>query len=365
LKIITDIRTPFSTPEIIKISNDFRKEYLDYLNHRDELFAQSSLFNKIILKVIADFSTYHYQHGSTYLGIDNQKQYELFEQEFLSEDDTYCKRVYSFSDFSSQRKKDFITVLEFMKQYKNAPYKVTTLNKKTYTTSGGLILNYKVLDKEGKFEILISNYWLEKIVHVTSYNSFLYEFITLLKGNKFSFALWIESINPKGTTPHYTTMNTSLGLNYSSAKDLAKEFLKPMKAMMDELSLTSFNYSVKGDYIFFINYKTNYKGKLIKTNRAAVSVKNKLAYYKRRHSIDETQFKSIKAIITPIKLPDNNLSYVNYDYFMECYQLFILAAKTRSKKATDIQDLEFCEMMNEILKENWQGNPTQHPVIKS
>ena len=364
MKIIKDIKTPFSTPEIIKISNEFKKDYLDYLNHREELFTQSSLFNKIILRIIADFSSYHYQITKTYLGVENQRQYELFEQEFLSEDDTYSKRVYSFADFSSQRKKDFIKVLEFMKEYKNGLYTVETIKGKKYTTSGGLILNFKVLDKEGKFEILISNYWLEKIVKVNSYNSFLYEFITLLKGNKFSFALWIESLPIKGTTPHYTTMNTSLGLNYSSAKDLAKGFLKPMKIMMDELSLTSFNYSIKGDYIYFINYKTNYKGKLNNSNRAIVSVKNKLAYYKRRHCINENQFKSIKAIITPIKLPDGNLSYINYDFFMECYQLFILASKTLLKKATDIQGSEFCKMMNEILKENWKGNPTQYPVIK-
>ena len=363
MKIIKDIKTPFSTPEIIKISNEFRKDYLDYLNHKEELFAQSSLFNKIILRIIADFSSYHYQISKNYLGVENEKQYTLFATDFLSEDDTYSLRVYSFSDFSSQRKKDFIKVLEFMKEYKNENYTVETIKGKKYTTSGGLILKYKILDKEGKFEILISNYWLEKIVKVNTYNTFLYEFITLLKGNKFSFALWIESLPEKGTTPHFSTMNTSLGLNYSNVKDLAKGFLKPMKTMMDELSLTSFNYSIKGDYIFFINYKTNYKGKLNISNRAIVSVKNKLAYYKRRHSINENQIKSIKTIITPIKLPDNNLSYVNYDYFMECYQLFILVSKSRFKKATEIQGSEFCESMNEILKENWKGNPMDFPII--
>lgn len=363
MKIIKEIKTPFSTPEIIKISNEFRKDYLDYLNHREELFAQSSLFNKIILRIIADFSSYHYQVSKSFLGVENQRQYQLFEQEFLSEDDTYCKRVYSFSDFSSQRKKDFIKVLEFMKEYKNGPYTVETLNKKKYTTSGGLILNYKVLDKEGKFEILITNYWLEKIVKVNTYNTFLYEFITLLKGNKFSFALWIESLPEKGTTPHFNTMNSSLGLNYTNVKDLVKGFLKPMKTMMDELSLTSFNYSIKGDYIYFVNYKTNYKGKLNQSNRAIVSVKNKLAYYKRRHSINENQLKSIRTIITPIKLPDNSLSYVNYDYFMDCYQLFIVVAKSHSKKATEIQGSEFSKIMNEILKENWKGNQDNFPII--
>lgn len=364
MKIITNIKTPFSTPEIIKISNEFKKDYLDYKNNKDELFAQSSLFNKIILRIIADFSSYHYQINKSFLGIENQKQYELFEEDFLSEDDTYSKRVYSFSDFSSQRKKDFIKVLEFMKEYKNGIYTVQTVKGKKYTTSGGLILNYKILDKEGKFEILISNYWLEKIVKVNTYNTFLYEFITLLKGNKFSFALWIESLPDKGTTPHFTTMNTSLGLNYSNIKDLIKGFIKPMKAMMDELSLTSFNYTVKGDYIYFINYKTNFKGKLSTSNRAIVSVKNKLAYYKRRHNINEIQFKSIKEIITPIKLPDDTFSYINYEYFMSAYQLFILVAKTKSKKATDIQSLDFCQMMNDILKQNWEGTNNEFPQIK-
>ena len=364
MKIIENIRTPATTPQTINISNVFKQDYYDFLNHRDELFAQSSLFNKIILKIIGDFQNYQFQLKDEYLGPKNQKQYELFEQEFLSADDTYSSRIYSFSDFSSQRKNDFIKVLEFMKTYKNGIYTVKNLAGKSYTTSGGLILNYKILDNTGKFQILISNYWLEKIVKVNTYNTFSYEFLALLKGNKLAFAFWIEALKPTGTKIHFETLNVSLALNYNSSKELAKSFLKPMKTFMDENSLTSYNYSVNGDHINFVNYKTNHIGNLNTANKAFVSVRTKLAYYKRRHAINDEQFKSIKEIITPIKLIGGNVSYVTYDYFMDCYKLFIRNEKSKVGKVTEIKEDEFCNKMNDILKANWTGNENSYPLIK-
>lgn len=243
-----------SKAEYLSISNTFREEFLN-INTHPELLEQSILVLHLIFHIISDLKEYIY-FTKHYQGKENQQKLDLWNSEFVGSDRTEISRVYNISTFLKNRDKVAMKeALEFLKHFKNGEYSFENSKGKKITTSGGLITNWFFAEKSGNFEIIISQYWANKIVSVEYSNKFFTDVLYALKNNKqVFFYLWLLRFKEhqtdsgeilKMTTVKFETLKTVFKLKYKSTYDLFRFWLAPMKAKI-ELSKTdiSFRYGI-------------------------------------------------------------------------------------------------------------------------
>lgn len=339
IKIKKEIKSLPPHDEIL-ISNGFRTSYLSLKENPGDLIKVPITALRIIFKIISDLRFSQYK-------LPSQLQYSLFDDEFKSENNSYGRFVFKTTDIIGEVKnKDSVKkALEFLTDYKKGWYvSVNSKGKKT-ETYGGLITSASAL--EGKISFLVSSYWMEKIVDLgENYNDSLYQIVFKLKSSKHVlFYLWLCALKKEGTAVNFKTLNTHFDLSYKDAKSLGKEFLKPIKILLDRYSSVSFNYSLKGDLISVINYNNINKENLLKEETFdKIKVKAKLLYWRRRHELSLEQSNSIKKTIdeqNPV-----------FDVICNAYANFIANCKKMKLTPTDLKgSLFMVEFQKYIDKE--------------
>lgn len=328
IKIKKEIKSLVPHDEIL-ISNGFRLSYLSLNNNPGDLIKIPITALRIIFKIVSDLRFSQYKHTT-------QHQYSMFDDDFKSENNSYGRFTFKTTDIigDSKHKDGVKKALEFLTDYKKGWYvSVNSKGKKT-ETYGGLITSASAL--EGKISFLVSSYWMEKILDLgVNYNDSLYQIVFKLKSSKhILFYLWLCALKKEGTAVNFNTFNTHFELSYKDAKSLGKEFLKPIKILLDRYSSVSFNYSLKGDLISVINYNNINKENLLKEHTFdRIKVKSKLLYWRRRHELSLEQSNSIKKAID-----EQN---INFDIICNAYANFITNCKKMKLSPTDLKSSLF------------------------
>ena len=336
--------------EYVSLSKNFRRDYLNIKNHSN-LLEQSTLVTKLIFHIVSDLRNFVY-FTNGYQGRENQVKLDLWNTEFVGDERTEISRVYNISTFLKNRDKAAMKeALEFLKSFKNETYFFLNSKGKKITTSGGLLVNWFFAENSGNFEIIISQYWANKIVAIETSNKFFLHLLDVFKSNKqLFFYLWILELKEvassdgekiKTTTVKFETLQETYLLNYKNPYDLMRFWLIPMKAKVEAKKLgVSFRCNInkenpyKIDIVTFIQKPEELlESKEISSNM----ITYKLSYLTRLYSLSKKNKEVIR-----------NLLKEDYFLFISKYEEFIKNCSKEKIYAKNYKDDSFCEKIKSL-----------------
>ena len=343
---------------IVNFPRSLRKDFLSPATYPEVLDAPIHS-TRIIFKILNDIS---YEQFSA-LNIKQRKQLNLFEQEFLTENNSYARFTFRVKDISETY--DYTNIkrgLEFLENFRRGWQKSTNSKGKPVSSMGGFIKDSHMTD--GYVTFLISAYWLEKLLIIDEYNVADARIAwSLSKSKQVFFYLWLLEVPEKGTKVNFTNLQQVWAYKYKDANTFAKNVLKGLKTKLDETSNKSFNYSVKGENIHIFPYYT----KTIKTPgvskkaKANQEVTQRLAYWKRRHGLEKSKVDVIKTYIKK--------DFSTFKLFNDAYSSFVSECQAKNVKTTTLQGGSFLSSFQLEIKKAYDLSvwkdilPGGYPVI--
>jgi hypothetical protein len=319
--------------DTIRMTHSFRRKFLGLSSNDDfeALLDMPIISMRIIFKIISDLKYHQFS-------LKNQTQFSLFEEEFKTVNNSYATMKFKISDIEPKRSKNLAAIrrgLAFLVSYKSDWHKSTNEKGKEISVFGGLINDPSI--SEGEISFLLSGHWMEKIVKNEFSNEIFYQIAWALTSTKqMHFFLWLQELKPDGTSVKYQTLNSTYKLNYSSARDVAKEFLKPMKKAFETNGNKSFNYSINGDKVNVVPFTLT--GALLPLKKDTIDsfvIKQRTAYLKKRHSLGNTEAQILK---NAMKVPNQfNLIDIAYKEVVKDFRV------NKEVKLTDLSGRELLE----------------------
>ena len=325
-KVVKEYKEIPPVTDFIRFGNDFVDEFLS----GKEATKLSINALKIIFNIISQLRNEQFQHKN------QPRQLSLFEEEFASEDNLFAKISIKKSLITSNTE-ELKKAYRSLALYKFDHYKFITSDGDEVEALGGLIRNVYHNKTKGYSTFEISSYWMKRILQIDAYNKTLYNLVYNIRSNKHVlFSFWLSRLPMEGTSVKFSTLNDYFDVNYSTARDLCKDFLKAVRSSLDKYSPKSFNYNYLGDLITIKPYFTQYvEAEATKTNEAKEEIKSnyKLRYYKDRHQLSDEELTLIKFIYERDKS--------NIETLTDAYELFIEECRKKKKKATEYIGREF------------------------
>lgn len=342
-----------SKADKVKISNEFYRD-LFFHDVNGNLVVKESMpieANRIIINILNVLRNRQFQYGVN----DESIQLDLFKRTYLEEEESYAKIVMKTSDISQSRNLESTKRgLQFLVNFKQEWHTVKFINSKGDIEKkqfyGGLIIDPTIY--KGQVSFFINPFWFKKIIALANYNYVLYSLVYSVKSHKqFLFALWLNTLRENGTKVSLEHMNRTWGVNYKDLRALKKNFLDPIKKILDKTSSFSFNSSVSGNYIGITRYELKSIGE------AATEAKNiksqddqfklyKLAYIKKRHKLTKEEYNQIEKVFE-MDFSAKFLFSTAYKNVVKTYNL------ARRKDGTQplITDIPFSKLLDEIQQE--------------
>jgi len=330
--------------DIVNYPLAFRRAFLSPTEN-SEVLNMPVYSHRIILKILNDISNDQFNPNNP-----NQiGQLSLFDKDLMTEDNSFVRFTFNVTDISEHRDyKDIKRALDFLENYKKKWHKSKNSEGKTVSTLGGLVSVPVVSD--GKVSFLVSNFWFEKLVKLSSYNvAYLNTAWNLSNSKQILFYLWILEIPETGTRINFDMFQNTYDYNYKNPSALAKNFLKNLKYKLDRYSNKSFNYSVKGDYIHIKPYFTkNINLDLSDDTVSNQEIRRKISYWKERHNLSESNINIIKSLV--------KLNKGDFKLLVHSYNSFVKHCRDEKKKATDFVDNSFMSIFQKHIIETYQNS---------
>lgn len=328
--------------DVLRFGNDFVDGYI--LEDNTKLSINGL---RIIFNIVATLRMEQFQEEK------QPKQLKLFEEEFASEHNVFAEMKIKNS-LITRNSDELKKAYEELENFKKGWHKFETSNGKTIQAYGGLISNM-FYDEKGYTSFLISSYWLKKLINIPEYNATLYKLVYNVRSNKhILFWFWLSKVPHEGTKVKRETINEKFGVNYSTAKDLCKDFLKPIRENLDKHNVKSFNYSIEGDIIHIKPYAVQNvltEGLQPQTIEKIKKV-YKLRYFKDRHELSEQDIKGIALLY-------QNKSFEKEKQLLtNAYENFIQECRTKKQKATAYTGQNFINQLQEHLKQAYLKTKT-------
>ena len=341
--------------ELLRFGNNFVDDFL-FDNKQVVDIPINAL--RVIFNIISIISNEQFQPQN------RPKQLSLFDEDYETENNIFVSMKIRNKKISpSGSSKQVTEAYEFLAKFKMGWYKSVNCKGNEIKTFGGLI-STPSYDQRGYTSFLISSYWLKKLVIIPEYNYILYNLVYNITNNKhILFAIWLAKIPDTGIALKLSTLNEKFGLNYKSANDLCKLFLKPLRTNLDRYNSLSFNYKNENGNILIAPYLTkNIIDKdLQQKTRELLKCAYRLNYFKKRFKIDDLQM--------------TNFSY-QYKTFPKtkelienAYKIFISETRKRNEKSTSYEGTEFLKQMQRLIIELYQNTkagkilPNGYPII--
>ncbi len=328
--------------DIVNFPSIFRREVLSINDNPSLIEAPITIF-RILFKVLNDIS-----HDQFNPGNDKQRnQLELFDEDLMSAGNTYARFTFKVTDISSSRDYEGIQRgLEYLENLQRGWHKTNNRQGKVIKSYGGIINNSSI--STGKITFLISNYWLEKLLSIPSYNVAYFKMAWKISTTKqMLFFLWLLEIPDKGTKVSYeNNIKIKYGYEYTSAQLFGKHVLKPMKATFDKNGNKSFNYSTKGDIINIFPYYTADNPTIQPKTIDNQKITQRLHYWKVRHNLKVKHINSIKKIL--------GLDKNTFILLEKSYKNLISMLRKDNQKATDYKGDAFIILFQECIKTTYQ-----------
>lgn len=349
-RIVKKEITTSKNSDIIRVGQNFRKEFLSLTTGQDDGLLDIPISAiRIIFKIVSDLRHSQFQSKQT-------KQLSLFDSDFKTENNTYAQFKIRTSDINGKNGnvQSIKDGLEFLVKYKEGWYTAENNKKKKISVFGGLIRDPSI--SEGDISFLVSSYWIEKLIHIDAYNEAIYQIAWKISSSKhILFYLWLLEIDFKGTIVNYQTINTRFGLNYSSARDIAREFFKPMRIKFNLYGNRSFNYSVKGEKLAIVPYAVTAPLIDLKVETVeSLVVKQKITYWRKRHSLNEDQSNKIKSFLSIRS---------QFELLEIAYKDLVSNFRKSNKKITEVIGGEFLSLFQKSIENRYYINNLQD-IIK-
>jgi hypothetical protein len=350
IRIIKEVlqkkRNPF-----IKMSNGFIKElFFDEKGNAVVDFKITEM--RIVFLIHNTFTTSNSANLFMFQPKEEPKQLKLFEDEFLSEQNSFIKVTIKNSNISpDQNTKHIESAMEFLEGYKKEWYTSYNSKGEKIRSYGGLISMPSYTEK-GYTSFLINSYWLKKIVEIDTYTYFLLETAFKISSTKdMLFLMWLAPINKQhGTTVSLQTLNEKFNLNYQNTKNMVDGFLKPIKARLDRSSRLSFNFSRSGNNLIIMPYDNKVQ---IDTPDSEAQLKldsiYKLSYFKKRHMLEGSTFEKFKIVFDQKKT--NNRTEIS-----KAYESLKRDCRLKKIKITDYVNKEFIDKLQYFIIENYKSS---------
>jgi hypothetical protein len=152
-------------------------------------------------------------------------------------------------------------------------------------------------------------------------------------------------------------------LNYKTANDFCKLFLKPLRKNLDQYNNLSFNYKNQNGDIMMTPYPTKMaidKGVQPET-KESLEHTDRLSYFRKRFDLDQQQM--IQFSYQYRKIPATKA------LIESAYTEFIRRTRLRNEKSTQYKGREFLKQIQDIIIEFYQQTkagklfPNGYPVI--
>lgn len=322
--------------EQIFLTNDFNETFFK-VSDSPELMYSAAIVFRLIFKIINDTRN----QETTFNSKDakaNPIQYSLFENMYKTNDNTYASFSYKITELDKNRNYGALqNALSFLESYKKGWHTYQNRQGREFKFLGGFLTDISYT--KGKVSFLINSYWIEKILLSDEYNDVLISAIEYLKEPKYIlFYLWLLRLPENGTNPHFQTIVKAYDLKYDNYPDLYKNFLYPLRIKLNACSNYTFNATKepKGTRIGIKRISIAPKNGISIETYTKLKVREKLAYYKGRHNLNDTQVDSIKKILSTAE---------GYSFFNEAYSHFV--KNCRNKKISTASFLEK-DFINEL-----------------
>ncbi len=343
------------SPDKIRLGNHFVEDFI-FEDHQAADIPINAL--RVIFNIISTIGNEQFRPE------DRPKQLSLFDEEFETENNIFASiKIRNNKISPSGSTKQVVDAYEFLAQFKMGWYKSLNSKGKEIKTFGGLI-STPSYDQRGFTSFLISSYWLKKLMVIPEYNYILYNLVYNVRNNKhIIFAIWLSKLPDRGTVIKLSTMNRKFGLNYKTAKDFCKLFLKPLRSNLDKYNTLSFNYKNQNGNIVILPYLT----KMILDKNVSMSTKEsleckyRLNYFRKRFNLEKHEM--IQFSYQYRKIPATK------ELIESAYKEFIRRARSRNERSTRYQGMEFLKEIQDIIIEFYgqtkagQLFPNGYPII--
>lgn len=300
---------------------------------------------RILFKILNDLSNDQFQTNNA----KQRLQLSLFEADFKTEHNTYARFTFKVSDITPTD--DYTNIkkgLEFLENLNRGWYKSVNSKGKPISSYGGVILDPNV--SEGYISFLVSAFWLEKLVSIPKYNTVFFETAwALAKTKQLLFYLWLLEVPDNGTKVNFNKMQELYEYNYKSAKEYAKNVLKPIKIKLNNHSNKSFNYSIRGELIHIVPYYTNDVDLSIKkTTSEKQKVTQRLHYWKQRHGLSNNDIGVLRSLI--------NINPSVFSLFLKSYKRLVFNCREKGTKVTSYQGSDFIKIFQDEIISVYQNS---------
>jgi len=343
-KVIKKYESGKNKPDEVSLNNELTKMFFEKnpANEKDLVEAPMEAWRIFFLTLGLIKSTQ--VHASRPI------QLELFNNEFLTNDNAFVGVVLDIKEINSDRKREKIKkAVDFLQN--NLTSWVVSKNYKGEEVNTKLSFIEKPSFTRGKLYFETSVFWMEKMAHLKEYNEILFKLPFILNNSKqFFFTLFLEFLPENQFTPiNLETLNKRYNLNYADAKSFAKGFLMSLKIYLDQNNQKSFTYKVSKNQILIKPYRVSMltSEEIILTQQAKIKIKNRysISYLKLRHKINEESLKHIKNIFD-ISM-DKNLMDKAYDRLKK-------RMREQKKLMTELIDKKFLEEWQREINEEYK-----------
>ena len=340
-KVVKTYKELPPTVDFIRFGNEFVDEFLS----GKEATKLTINALKIVFNIVSQLRNEQFQKKSA------PRQLTLFEDEFTSEHNLFAELSIKNSLITSnseELKKAYASLVK----YKMDWYKFNTSDGSEVEAFGGLISNVYYREK-GYTSFLISSYWVKRVIQIDNYNKTLYKLVYNVRSNKhILFYFWLSKLPMDGTQVKVSTINNYFDVNYTNARDMCRDFLKPIRENLNKYSHKSFNYNYLGEIITIKPYLTR-EIEAEATNeeitKEEIKKDYKIRYFKDRHQLTEEELKKIKNIIE-IDKREKTLILLS-----EAYEDFVADCRKNKERATDYIGNKFLIKYQEYIDKKYSN----------
>lgn len=340
-KVVKTYKELPPTVDFIRFGNEFVDEFLS----GKEATKLTINALKIVFNIVSQLRNEQFQKKSA------PRQLTLFEDEFTSEHNLFAELSIKNSLITSnseELKKAYASLVK----YKMDWYKFNTSDGSEVEAFGGLISNVYYREK-GYTSFLISSYWVKRVIQIDNYNKTLYKLVYNVRSNKhILFYFWLSKLPMDGTQVKVSTINNYFDVNYTNARDMCRDFLKPIRENLNKYSHKSFNYNYLGEIITIKPYLTREieaEATNDKETKEDIKKDYKMRYLKDRHQLTEEELKKIKSIIEADKREKTLV------LFSEAYEDFVADCRRNKERATDYIGNKFLIKYQEYIDKKYSN----------
>lgn len=340
-KVVKTYKELPPTVDFIRFGNEFVDEFLS----GKEATKLTINALKIVFNIVSQLRNEQFQKKSA------PRQLTLFEDEFTSEHNLFAELSIKNSLITSnseELKKAYASLVK----YKMDWYKFNTSDGSEVEAFGGLISNVYYREK-GYTSFLISSYWVKRVIQIDNYNKTLYKLVYNVRSNKhILFYFWLSKLPMDGTQVKVSTINNYFDVNYTNARDMCRDFLKPIRENLNKYSHKSFNYNYLGEIITIKPYLTQEieaEATNDKVTKEDIKKDYKMRYLKDRHQLTEEELNKIKSIIEADKREKTLV------LFSEAYEDFVADCRKNKERATDYIGNKFLIKYQEYIDKKYSN----------